>query len=43
MSINELVAYILVWPVLSAIILAILVVSLIRDIIRSKREGKEML
>jgi len=43
MSINELVAYILVWPVLSAIILLILVVSLIHDIIRSRREGKEML
>lgn len=43
MSINELVAYILVWPVLSAIILLILVVSLIHDIIRSRKEGKEML
>ncbi|HLS21982.1 MAG TPA: putative transporter small subunit [Paenalcaligenes sp.] len=43
MSINELVVYILVWPVLSAIILLILVVSLIHDIIRSRREGKEML
>jgi len=43
MSINELVAYILVWPALSAIILLILVVSLIRDIVRSRKEGKEML
>lgn len=43
MSINELVAYILVWPMLSAVILVILVVSLIRDIIHSRKEGKEML
>ena len=43
MSINELVVYILVWPVISAGILALLVVSLIKDLRAAKREGREML
>lgn len=43
MSINELVVYILVWPVISAGILGLLVVSLIRDLRAAKREGREML
>lgn len=43
MSINALVAYILVWPVISAGILLLLVVSLIKDLRAAKREGREML
>ncbi|GAA5089947.1 MULTISPECIES: putative transporter small subunit [Paenalcaligenes] len=43
MSINALVFYILIWPVLSTGILALLLVSLFRDIRAAKREGREML
>ncbi len=34
--------YILIWPVISTGILALLVVSLIRDIKRARSEGKSM-
>ncbi|MFW8566820.1 putative transporter small subunit [Orrella sp. 11846] len=43
MSVNEIVAYILVWPVISAGILTLLVVSLIRDIRRARKDGTSML
>ncbi|HLS17405.1 MAG TPA: putative transporter small subunit [Paenalcaligenes sp.] len=43
MELDSLVAYILVWPVMSAGILILLIVSLIRDIIRARREGEELL
>lgn len=43
MSINALVAYILVWPVISSGILILLLVSLFLDIRSAKREGREML
>lgn len=43
MSIDTLVTYILVWPVISAGVLLLLVVSLIRDLRAAKREGREML
>lgn len=35
--------YILVWPVISAAILLLLVVSLVRDIRQSRRDGTEMI
>lgn len=34
--------YILIWPVISTGVLAVLVVSLVRDIRRARREGKSM-
>ncbi len=34
--------YILIWPVISAGILVLLVVSLIRDIRRARKTGEEM-
>ena len=43
MNIFGLTAYILVWPVLSAGILVLLIVGLLRDIIRARKEGSEML
>lgn len=43
MSINTLVAYILVWPVISSGILLLLLVSLFRDLRAAKREGRDML
>lgn len=43
MSLDGLVAYILVWPLLSAGILALLIISLIKDIIHARREGKDLL
>lgn len=43
MDINELVAYILVWPVMSAGILVLLIASLVRDIIAARRAGRRML
>jgi len=36
-------AYILIWPVISAAILAMLVVALIRDVRRAHRNGDEMI
>ncbi len=36
-------AYILAWPVLSLGILALLIVSLVRDIRHSRKTGEEML
>lgn len=35
--------YILIWPVISAVILAILVVALCRDIRRAKDTGESMI
>lgn len=35
--------YILVWPVISAGILALLIISLIRDIRRARKTGEEMI
>ncbi|HLR30175.1 MAG TPA: putative transporter small subunit [Paenalcaligenes sp.] len=43
MELDTLVAYILVWPVLSAGILILLIASLIRDIVRARRDGEELL
>lgn len=43
MDLDGLVTYILIWPVLSAGILILLVVSLIRDIIHARRKGKDLL
>lgn len=43
MSVNAIVAYILVWPALSAGVLVLLLVSLAQDIRRARKEGKEML
>ncbi|HLS42441.1 MAG TPA: putative transporter small subunit [Paenalcaligenes sp.] len=39
---NWIVFYILVWPVISAGILALLIFSLVRDLRAAKREGREM-
>ncbi|MCQ9617498.1 putative transporter small subunit [Paenalcaligenes niemegkensis] len=38
-----LVFYILVWPVISAGVLAVLVVALVRDLRAAKRDGHEMI
>lgn len=35
--------YILIWPVVSAGILALLIISLVRDIRQSKANGTEMI
>lgn len=43
MSTDAIVAYILVWPVISAGVLALLVISLWRDIQRARKQGKELL
>ena len=43
MSIELLTAYILVWPVLSAGILLLLLVALVRDARAAKREGRDMI
>ena len=40
---NWLVFYILVWPVISAGILAVLIVALIRDFRAAKKGGHEMI
>ncbi|MFT0545756.1 putative transporter small subunit [Allopusillimonas ginsengisoli] len=42
MSANMLTLYILVWPVLSAGVLALLVISLIRDMRKARKSGGEM-
>lgn len=42
MSATMLTLYILVWPVLSAGILALLIVSLIRDMRKARKSGDEM-
>ena len=43
MSALGLSAYILIWPVISAGILAMLVVALIRDVRKARRNGDEMI
>ncbi len=43
MNFTALTAYILVWPAMSAILLVVLIVALIRDMRAAKREGREML
>ncbi|MEZ2720271.1 putative transporter small subunit [Paenalcaligenes hominis] len=43
MNLTALSIYILIWPVMSAGILVLLLVSLFRDIRAAKREGREML
>lgn len=43
MSVNEIVLYILVWPVISAGILALLVGALFRDIRNARNKGSDML
>lgn len=35
--------YILIWPVLSAGVLAVLIFALIRDLRAARREGQEMI
>lgn len=35
--------YILIWPVISAGILVLLIISLIRDIRRARKHGEEMI
>lgn len=40
---NWLVFYILVWPVISAGVLAVLLVALVRDLRAAKRDGREMI
>lgn len=35
--------YILVWPVISAGVLALLIVALIRDLRAARRDGQEMI
>ncbi len=43
MSIFALTTYMLVWPIISAGILVLLVVSLIRDIRNARKNGKGMI
>ena len=43
MSALGLSAYILIWPVISAAILVILMVALIRDVREARRNGQEMI
>lgn len=43
MNVTALSIYILIWPVLSVGVLALLLVSLFRDIRNAKREGRDML
>jgi len=43
MSALGLSAYILIWPVISAAILVILIVALIRDVREARRNGQEMI
>jgi len=43
MSVNAIVAYILVWPAISAGILVLLLASLANDIRTARKEGKELL
>ncbi|MGG4605193.1 putative transporter small subunit [Paenalcaligenes sp. Me131] len=40
---NWIVTYILIWPVLSAGVLALLIGALVRDWRAAKRDGKEMI
>ncbi|WP_223146266.1 putative transporter small subunit [Pusillimonas sp. ANT_WB101] len=42
MSANMLTLYILIWPVLSAGVLALLVISLVRDMRKARKSGKDM-
>jgi len=42
MSALALSAYILVWPIISAGILVMLIVALIRDLRQARRDGEEM-
>jgi uncharacterized membrane protein len=34
--------YVLIWPVIAVIVMAVLCVSLFRDICKAKREGKDL-
>ncbi|PVY62381.1 putative transporter small subunit [Pusillimonas noertemannii] len=43
MSALGLSAYILIWPVISAAVLAMLIVALIRDMREARRKGEEMI
>lgn len=43
MNFTALSVYVLIWPAMSAILLVVLVVALIRDLRAAKREGREML
>lgn len=43
MSIFGLTVYILIWPFLSAAVLLLLCVALVRDIRAARREGSEMI
>ena len=42
MSSFGLTVYVLIWPVLAAIVLLVLCVGLVRDIRRARRQGKEL-
>ena len=43
MSIDTLTVYILIWPVMSAGVLLLLLISLFLDLRAAKRDGREML
>jgi cytochrome oxidase assembly protein ShyY1 len=43
MSANSLAIYVLIWPILSAGVLALLIVALWRDIRASRKSGEEMI
>lgn len=43
MSATSLTVYVLIWPILSAGVLALLLVSLVRDIRASRKNGEEMI
>jgi hypothetical protein len=42
MSSFYLTIYVLIWPVIAAIVMAVLCVSLFRDVRKAKREGKDL-
>ena len=42
MSSIALTAYVLIWPALASIVLAVLCVGLLRDIRSAKREGRDL-
>lgn len=43
MSVFALTTYMLIWPVISAAILVLLVVSLVRDMRAARKSGKDMI
>lgn len=43
MNSTALSAYILVWPIISAGILLLLIIALVRDLRRARRDGDEMI